>query len=580
MKSLKIYCLTFITIFSISCSLTHKTKIDNQSITFRKQLTEKERLEYDYVFFNANAEAIKGNSEGAFSLFSQCIHLDPTNPTPYFEIAKIYGFKGNKEKALEYSANAAKLDPKNNWFQELYADNLVEKKQFKEAAQVFQKMIQYNPDKIELYYQLAETQIYSNQLSEAIKTYDKIEEKIGVNEEGNMQKVKLYSELKNSEKAIKELNKLIKLNPKEPKYYGMLGEIYQNAGQGAKALETFNDLLKVDPENPYVHLSLAQYYANQKQDQNMFEQYKLAFANPKLDVDTKMKVLLSYYTITEKKPEYKDQAYELCRTLITAHPEEAKVFAVYGDFLYRDKKLAEAREAFRKANARDKTKFVIWNTILFIDSELNDFDSMLADGKQTIEYFPAEPIGYLFVGFAETQKKDYPAAIAVLKQGKDYVVDNKPMLAQFYSTLGDANQYAKQFAASDSAYDKALQIDSNNVNVLNNYAYYLSLRKVSLKRAEQMSERAVKLQPTVNSYLDTYGWILFQEGNFENAKVWIYKALENGGKDNGTILEHYGDILYKLNDTDKALEYWNNAKSKGGTTDLIDRKIADRKLYE
>ena len=556
---------------SSSAAATHGTK---------KTLTEREQLEYDFKFYTASKEQILGNLEVASSLFMECMKKDPSQPAPMYELAKNYNYAGDKDKALELSAKAASLDPSNVWYQMLYADCLFAKKQYAQTAEVYQHIIKLNPDKIETYFELAETYLYAGKPMDAIKVYDRIEEKIGVNDEGNVQKVKIYSQLKNTDKAIKELEKLIKTNPKEPKYYGMMGEIYQAAGQKEKALQTYNELLKVDPENPYVHLSLAQNYMDKKEEDNALDEYKLAFKNTRLDIDTKMKVLISFYSLSEKKPALKEKSLDLCKILIDVHPDEAKSYSMYGDFLLRDKKLSEARDAFRMANARDKTRYVIWNEVLFIDAELNDYDAMLFDSKQVIDLFPAQPSGYLFNGVASIQKKDYAHAVDVLKEGKEFVIENNPLLTQFYASLGDALHQLKDNKASDEAYEKSLELDPKNADVLNNYAYYLSVRKENLKHAEEMSKKTVDMKPNSNSYLDTYGWILYQQGNYEEAKKWLGKALDNGARNNGIILEHYGDVLFKLGDQQKALEYWNDAKQKGGASELIEKKIADKKLYE
>ena len=88
------------------------------------------------------------------------------------------------------------------------------------------------------------------------------------------------------------------------------------------------------------------------------------------------------------------------------------------------------------------------------------------------------------------------------------------------------------------------------------------------------------LAPNNSFYQDTYGWILYQMKKYDDAKVWIGKALEGGGKNNGTLLEHYGDVLYQLGDIDSALKYWIDAKKSGENSTLLDKKIADKKLYE
>ena len=115
---------------------------------------------------------------------------------------------------------------------------------------------------------------------------------------------------------------------------------------------------------------------------------------------------------------------------------------------------------------------------------------------------------------------------------------------------------------------------------MNNYRYYLSLRADSLDKAERMSLLSNTLQPNTSSFQDTYAWILYKNAKYADAKIWLEKALENGAKNNGTILEHYGDVLYKLGDTEKAFEYWQKAKQTGESSEFLDKKIADKQLYE
>jgi tetratricopeptide (TPR) repeat protein len=347
-----------------------------------------------------------------------------------------------------------------------------------------------------------------------------------------------------------------------------------------KALQAYNDLLAVDPTNAYVHLSLADYYRNQKQNDKAFQEIKIAFRSKELDIETKVKILLSYYSITETYSDLKGDADELCKIIVEVHPNEAKAFSIYGDFLFRDKKYEEARTQFRKAISLDKEKFAWWNQLLLIESELNDYTAMEKESKEAIDLFPNQAIPYFFNGVSNIKLKNAQVAIDALTAGKEFVYDNKAFLSQFYASIGDAQNQLQKHDESDVAYDKALEIDPSNVSVLNNYSYYLSIRNKNLEKAETMSKKCNDIEPNNNSYQDTYGWILYQMKKYDDAKVWIGKALENGGKNNGTFLEHYGDILYQLGDKEKALSYWIEAKKFGGHTDLIDKKITDKKLYE
>ena len=95
-----------------------------------------------------------------------------------------------------------------------------------------------------------------------------------------------------------------------------------------------------------------------------------------------------------------------------------------------------------------------------------------------------------------------------------------------------------------------------------------------------MSKKTLQLQPDSKSFLDTYGWILYQQGKYTEAKDYIEKAIKAGGQEDGTLYEHLGDIYYKLNEVDKAKENWKKAKEKGEDSPLLNKKMNEGKLYE
>jgi tetratricopeptide (TPR) repeat protein len=563
-----------------SCKTTQPKARDVSKKSQKNGLSEKDVVQFKFVFFNANKERILGNYALAESLFSQALQIDPNSAASMYELANIYSFQNNKNQALFYSKKAATIDPKNIWYQLLYISSLKENKLLPEVAIVYERLIKDYPQNFDFYYELANVYLYLNKTSDAIKVYNKIEDAIGITEEASMQKFKIYKKNNNVEKAVEEANKLIKAYPKEAKFYGILGELYQERGQNEMALNAYRELMKIDSTNAYVHLSLADYYRNLKQNDNAFQEIKIAFQSKELEIDTKVKILLSYYDITESFPELKTDADELCKIIIAVHPDEAKAFAIYGDFLFRDKKYDLARTQYRKAISLDKEKYALWNQLLVIESELNDFNAMQGESKEAMELFPNQPLPYFFYGISEYQLKNYAKVVSILTEGKAFVFDNNLLLAQFYASIGDAHNQLKNHAESDNAYEKALEYDPTNIYVLNNYAYFLSLRNTNLNRAESMSKKCNELQSNSSSYQDTYGWILYQMKKYDDAKVWLGKALENGGKSNSTLLEHYGDILYQLGEVESAVQHWIDAKKQGGSSTLLDKKIAEKKLYE
>jgi len=553
----------------------------NSKPASKSSLNDAQRTDVTYLFFNASKEKILGNLNNAADLFAEVIRKDGSNHAAMYELANIYAQQKKFSDALFFIRSAYKLDPKNEWYALSFAEILQKNGKFEESATVYEQLIKDKPDRLDYYFEWASALIYANKLSEAIKVLDKVELQVGVNKDIVMQKQRLYMQLGKTDKAIGEVQKLIDADPKDAQAYGMLAELYQNMGQKEKALEIYNKVLEIDPENPYIHLSLADYYRSNGDKDKSVEELKKAFSNKKLDIDTKIQILASYFALVELHPEMKDQAQEMCRLLIEANPEEPRAHAVYGDFLNIDKQYEKALSEFQLAKKLGAKEFTVTQQLLFLESQLQQWDTLLAESEDAISNFPDQPLGYFFNGLANSQKKKYADAVKSLNTGVKMIVDNKNLEGQFYSSLGEAYNELKDFPKSDENYDKALEINAKDANVLNNYAYFLSVRGEKMDKAEEMSKESNALEPNQASYEDTYGWIMYKQGKYSEAKSWTEKSLSHGSDKSSTVLEHYGDILYKLGDINKAYEYWQKAKSAGeGYSEFLDKKLEGRKLIE
>ena len=133
----------------------------------------------------------------------------------------------------------------------------------------------------------------------------------------------------------------------------------------------------------------------------------------------------------------------------------------------------------------------------------------------------------------------------------------------------------KQVEEAFNAYEQALKYNDKNVPVLNNYSYFLTLRKHDLDKAERMSAQCIKLEPNNPTYLDTYAWVFFMKGNYTLAHIYIRSALEKDTTNSAELVDHYGDILYMTGDKEKALEQWKKAQELGKDTEILKRKIAE-----
>jgi tetratricopeptide (TPR) repeat protein len=580
----KFYILTILIAFLVGCSSTKETKkLEKSPKAHNKELVdlpEREQIKFKFLFHNATKERILENYQLAANLFIQCTEIAPKESAPYYELAHLFESSHDKKLALEYSEKATKYDPENYWYRILYAHSLQNNGNSNEAIKQYQILIEKNGGNVDLYFDLAGMQLYSGKYKEALESFNEIEKKLGITEEISVQKEKIHVKLGDIDKAANEIQQLINEYPDNLRYQVLLADLYLANELQEQAFKVYQEILKKDPQNPYANLSLYDYYKSKGEDAKASESLKKAFASTDLDIDTKMKILLSYYST--KDSALKKEALELNKILIKTHPKEAKAYTIYADFLYQDKKLEGAKENYLKAIEFDSSKLPIWNQLVFIESELQDHEALLRDSKRAIDLFPNQPLFYFFYGATNLQKKEFKEALEYLEIGKDYVIENPPLLAQFYANLGDGYNGLKEYKKSDAAYEEALKVEPKNIYVLNNYSYYLSLREDSLDRAEELSALCNEIEPDQANYQDTYAWILYKQKKYIQAKDWLEKALTNGGKTNSVILEHLGDAYSQLHNMVKALEYWNKAKelNDGATTEFLDKKIADKKLYE
>lgn len=582
MRNFKLFVLIFsvLTTLLFSCRTSKNNKISN----IKSAWSYYSYASFTEAFMNGVKEKNLGNYEPALKEFEKALAIDPQSTATMYEIAQIYSSQLNRNKdALILAQKIYSLDKKNQYYKALYAKLLKLQGENSKAAKIWGELFKEYIENRNYFYEYANSLVSSNNIPELFKVFDEYEKVYGKDEMIISQRISILEYQNKKDQVIAEYQKLIAEFPKEPDYYKRLGDYYMRIKETDKAFETYKKLLELDPENAEVRLSLSDYYWTKGDKLKAFDEMKIAFANANLNIDIKMKILLSYFAATDaatKDENLKKEAYDLLDILEKAHPDDPKSYSVSGDFLYRDKKISESRDKFLKVLSLDSSRFAVWQQVMIIDSELNDYISLEKHSSAAIDLFPNQAVCYLFNGMALIQLKKYDDAIISLNRGKSLTADNKLILAEFYTNIGEAHNNNKNYPDADKAFEKSLELKPDNSYVMNNYSYYLSLRGEKLERAEELGKRLNEISPNISTYQDTYGWILYRMKKFEDAAKWLEKAVNNGGTGSAVILEHYGDALFQIKQPDKALEFWQKAKEKGKASDFLDQKIREKKLFE
>lgn len=559
---------------------TTRTTSETDNTGNPKKLTEDQLLQNTSLFMDGLREKYLGNNQKALGLFAQCITQNPGNDGALYEMACLLFDQNRLADALVMVKDASKRKPGNIWYSLLMAQIYSAQKDYDNAERIYKTIADKNPDKAEIYFEWADACILNGNYTGAIKVYDQLESKIGRQQESTTQKEKLYMQLGKPAKAIEEAEALCAALPNDVQNYSSLADLYMATNQLLKAYDQYKKILEIDPSDPYVHLSLADYYRAQNNSEKSIEELKTAFASKELDIDSKVKILLSVLNAPAQNKDYVPALPELARLVTESEPDEAKAFSIYGDILYQHKDLTGARDAFRRVTELDSSKYVVWQQLIQIERTLEDYSALAKESKKAMDLFPEQAEPYLFFGISKMKSGEYDQAITALNNGKNFVVGDDKMLLKFYTALADSYYKNKNYPLCFEAFEKSLSVDPNNTYVLNNYSFYLALQNTNLGRAEQLCERLISMDANNSTYQDTYAWVLFKQKRFEEAKTWIEKAVSGSNSKNASILDHYGDILFSLGQPDQAVDYWKKAKDNGLNTYVLDNKIRDKKLYE
>jgi tetratricopeptide (TPR) repeat protein len=395
----------------------------------------------------------------------------------------------------------------------------------------------------------------------------------------SLQKQEIFLRQNKPEAAIAECRRLLHAFPGESRYALMMAELLLTHKKEKEAAQVLEQVLAQEPDNADARMLLSKMYQDKGDHISADAQMEKAFQNPNLDAEMKVRMLSEYLQNSKQESSALKEAERLAGYIVKLHPQSGKAFAALGDVYWMQKQNQPARDQYLTAISLGMTDFDIWQKLVQLDYQLGQYEKLTEHSDQALSLFPSNAVFYYFNGLGNLLKKNYNKAIQSLEEGKELAIENQELLLEFYSMLGDAYHGNNEHAKSDEAYEKVLKENPTHSGVLNNYSYYLSLRKDKLDKARIMSAKLIDKYPDNSSYLDTHAWVLYQLKEYQACKQLLEKALRMTS-DNGTILEHYGDVLFKLGQKEKALEQWLKAKQAGENNAVLDKKIADKMLYE
>ena len=564
----------------VSCGTVKSTREKPAVALAQSSLTPEQQRKYDYFFLEAMRLKEKKDYASAFGLLQHCLDIHPNAASALYEVSQYYMFLRQVPQGQEALEKAVANAPDNYWYSQGLASLYQQQNELDKAVTLLEQMVVRFPAKQDPLFNLLDLYGRQEKYDEVISTLNRLEKRMGKNEQLSMEKFRIYLQMKDDKKAFQEIESLVQEYPMDMRYQVILGDVYLQNGKKQEAYDVYQKVLAAEPDNPMAIFSMASYYKQTGQEELYQQQLDTLLLNKKVTPDTKVGVMRQMIVENEQADKDSTQIIALFDRIMKQEQDDPQIPMLYAQYLLSKNMEAESVPVLEQVVDLDPTNNAARMMLIGAAVKKEDYKQIIKVCEPGIEATPDALEFYYYLAVAYNQAEKPDSVISICKRALEHKTADgkKEIVSEFYSILGDMYHTQKQMKEAYAAYDSALVYNPSNIGALNNYAYYLSVERRDLDKAEEMSYKTVKAEPNNATYLDTYAWILFEKGNYAEARIYIDNAMKSeGGDKSDVIVEHCGDIYYMTGDVDGALTYRKKALEMGSESKTLKQKIEKKK---
>lgn len=550
----------------------------------KEETTPYERANSEYLLIEAEKFFLLEDYKRSLAFLDQSLEVDSENHAAHFKMAEVHLVLGDHTKGLTAIDKAIELQQDNKYYYVLAAQLYKASNDLINAAQYYELMIA-NTTNHESYL-IEITKVYEElgDFKKAIKVLEQAENKgdiLSLDQKYRMADLLVKSNEPN--KATTYLATINRENPDNPTILFRYASTLSNTGQvnqAIKALESSklptNDLKLLLAEN---YLKAGEL---EKQKEMLLEVYNDDEAN--LSIKT---LLLGQWAFASDLNLNAHLVDSLQSQLELDYPDEP-IAVENGALLYsklaqstvgEDKRHfeAEAMGRYKQLTKLSPGNFEVWKKVLAFEYEKEKWAELAEDSEEALDIFPNQAIFYIYMAKANQGLSNYGEAEDLLKQASRMAGSNSLLKSQILGKQGELEAARGNANAAVALFEQSLTLGTPHPESLAAYGEFL-LDTEPQKTIELIDP--VIASPFKNlQFIRIKATALFNLANYTGS----YELLSEGLKEfssqmTGEILELNGDILFKLNLIEEAVDQWKKAKIAGGTSEKIDQKIENKQF--
>jgi tetratricopeptide (TPR) repeat protein len=525
---------------------------------------------FNYVYVEALKQKLMGNGGDALKYLEQSIKINPLSDAAYFEMAQIVLANGDLKNGKSFIRRALLIDSGNIWYLTTLAGLYYQEKNLDSAIIYYENAVKNYPEKINLQLTLGNLYSENKNYDKAGSIFDSFDNKYGINETSTVSSVKNLIAAGKFDEALDKALSLLKENPDEIQYNGLLAEIYRGKGENQKALDVYNKLLDRNPDNPQVQLSLCDFLISEKSYDDLFTLLNSVILNNNIEKENKISLMAKLIEIPDMNQQYGDKVMIALMVLEANYNDDNIVPLLRTELLLKENKLGDAADRLNEIIKSSPDNYYAWEKLLFVYLQMKDYEKLITKGEECATKFNRSFPAKLLYANGALELGRYDIALDELKKAEILAEDNKDFIIQVLTMRADVYYRMKDYLKAFETFKAALKSDNQDLTVINNYAYYLAEQNSNLKEAEEMARKVTEKEKGNNTFLDTYGWVLYKRGKLKEAAKVMESIINSGQKPDAVWFEHYGYILKKQKKYAEAIKSWNIAlKLDSSKTELI-----------
>ncbi len=529
--------------------------------------------DYQYVLIEAVKQKNLGQLAEAVKLYQMVIKDKPDCAVAYFEAGSIYLMTNQLELALKNLSQAYELDPDNAWYSMAYINALGANEAFDEMVDLLKQKRKLDPENVEWEYQLASAYFAMGKWAKSIRTLDKIEKERGFSEKITLLKASVYESEEKYDLAREEVEKVMAIFPEAIQFRIVAAELSMKSGDEDAAAAYYQQILEVDSLNIFALTNLTDYYRENGDLGRSLKYLAKSFGSRQIDVQRKLAILSYYLSEEEYVTNYASDLSAVIEEFAQTHPDESDLRLIAADFYIQNRMYERAYIHLKRYLELNRGNYNIYMQTIMLANAASLDEELVMIADKAWEMYPDSADIRFFRGIGLYQTEDYERLIDNFKDLPMDDYSNPDYGPQARMLLAEAYYRTENYPQSDSIFEALIEEDPGNHMVLNNYSYYLAERGESLMKAKEWSFITVRENPDNSTFLDTYAWVLYKLGSYEEAEKYILSALEKGGENDPEVNEHAGDIQLALESYKIALSYYEKAILLGGDKTRLEQKI-------